>query len=649
MTGLAMRLLSYRFLHLLRDTAGNILPLAAVGMMVAAAVVGSGIDLSRDYKVRNQLQAACDAAVLAGRRTVTTAGFDTASQTAANNYFATNFDSTSQEVTGTSFVAASTDGGKTVTGTATTTLNTLVMRLFGFNTFTVSVNCASSMGVGNADVMMVLDTTGSMGTILSGSQTRLAALQQAMRDFYTTLANATAATNARIRYGFVPYSTTVNVGKLLMAENPDYIADTWTYQTRTAVYIDYSNATRTNSSTTYGSTSYGNSQKYTSGNGYSNQSTCLSNMPTSTTWADSGSESVTLTVSGTSPNLTVTRKVSQGQTQRVYSCAQSNNGRWNVYYQDNTRTETTNETWTGAKTVTPTPTANSEFYQWAYQPYSWPTDVFKTGEAATLYTGDNGTAVSSTWDGCILERSTVATSSISYNAVTGMSPSNAYDIDLDTVPSNAATRWGPLWPEAAYMRYNSGSNSTKSYASPTTSGALATSPCPAQGQLLTEMSQSAFNTYANSLVANGNTYLDIGMIWGGRMISPSGVFQDNVNTAAANGGEVSRHLIFMTDGEMQTINTYQQAWGMEYWDRKVASDGSSSTETANHTKRFLAVCEAIKAKGVRLWVIAFTSTLSSDLTTCASANSSYTAANATELSTAFQEIAKQVGELRLTQ
>ena len=273
MTGLAMRLLRYRFLRLLRDTAGNILPLAAVGMMVAAAVVGSGIDLSRDYKVRNQLQAACDAAVLAGRRTVTTAGFDTASQTAANNYFATNFDSTSQEVTGTSFVPTSPDGGKTITGTASTTLNTLVMRLFGFNTFTVSVSCASSMGVGNADVMMVLDTTGSMGSILSGSQTRLAALQQAMKDFYTTLANATASTNARIRYGFVPYSTTVNVGKLLMAEDPDYIADTWTYQTRTAVYFDYSSATRTSTSTTYGNTSYGSSYRYTTGNGYSNQST----------------------------------------------------------------------------------------------------------------------------------------------------------------------------------------------------------------------------------------------------------------------------------------------------------------------------------------------------------------------------------------
>ncbi|QSR18140.1 pilus assembly protein TadG [Novosphingobium sp. KA1] len=643
-----MRLLSYRFLHLLRDTAGNILPLAAVGMMVAAAVVGSGIDLSRDYKVRNQLQAACDAAVLAGRRTVTTAGFDTASQTAANNYFATNFDSTSQEVTGTSFVAASTDGGKTVTGTATTTLNTLVMRLFGFNTFTVSVSCASSMGVGNADVMMVLDTTGSMGQILSGSQTRLAALQQAMKDFYTTLADATAATNARIRYGFVPYSTTVNVGKLVTAVDPSYIADTWTYQTKTAIYIDYSSATKSSSSTTYGSTSTGSLTQY-SNTSYNNSSTCQNNLPTSTTWGDSGSESVTLTVSGTSPNLTVTRKISQGQTQRTYSCAQSGS-KYKIYYQDSTRTETTNETWTGAKTVTGTPTANSEYYQTVYQPWTLATDVFKTGDSATLYTGTNGTAVSSTWDGCILERSTVATSSISYNSVTGISPSSAYDIDLDTIPSNDATRWGPLWPEAAYMRCSSGTcgSNNMTYAS-TTNGKLATSPCPAQGQLLTEMSQSAFNTYANSLVANGNTYLDIGMIWGGRMISPEGIFQDNVNTEAANGGEVSRHLIFMTDGEMQTVNYYQQAWGMEYWDRKVASDGSSSTETANHTKRFLAVCEAIKAKGIRLWVIAFTSTLSSDLTTCASANSSYTAANATELSTAFQEIAKQVGELRLTQ
>jgi uncharacterized LabA/DUF88 family protein len=86
---------------------------------------------------------------------------------------------------------------------------------------------------------------------------------------------------------------------------------------------------------------------------------------------------------------------------------------------------------------------------------------------------------------------------------------------------------------------------------------------------------------------------------------------------------------------------------MEYWDRRVTTD--MSKDAARHTSRFLATCEAIKDKGIRVWVVAFTSGLSDDLKSCASDNSSYLATSATDLNTAFQEIAKQVGELRVVQ
>jgi hypothetical protein len=57
----------------------------------------------------------------------------------------------------------------------------------------------------------------------------------------------------------------------------------------------------------------------------------------------------------------------------------------------------------------------------------------------------------------------------------------------------------------------------------------------------------------------------------------------------------------------------------------------------------------VKAKGIRLWVIAFGTSLTTNLRTCASTSSSFTASNASQLDAAFQEIANQVGELRLTQ
>jgi hypothetical protein len=124
-----------------------------------------------------------------------------------------------------------------------------------------------------------------------------------------------------------------------------------------------------------------------------------------------------------------------------------------------------------------------------------------------------------------------------------------------------------------------------------------------------------------------------------------------VNDEPSNGGSVSRHLIFMTDGELQPSPTVNSAYGLETNDRRVTTNGSSGSQYTNHRARYLAICEAIKARGIRLWVIAFGADveLSSDLTSCASPNSAFKAADSDDLNTYFQEIANQVGELRITQ
>ncbi|MEZ5735131.1 MAG: hypothetical protein R3E09_04865 [Novosphingobium sp.] len=108
----------------------------------------------------------------------------------------------------------------------------------------------------------------------------------------------------------------------------------------------------------------------------------------------------------------------------------------------------------------------------------------------------------------------------------------------------------------------------------------------------------------------------------------------------------------MTDGEMCPKNTTLSAYGIEYHDRRVTDDGGSNCggdEASRHSSRFLAVCAAAKAKGIRVWVIAFGTSLTSNLQTCASSSSSYTASSSSQLNSAFQEIANQVGELRLIQ
>ncbi|PZQ55801.1 MAG: pilus assembly protein TadG [Novosphingobium pentaromativorans] len=643
------RVLRDVFGGVLRDVGGNVLPLAAIGMVVAAAIVGSAIDLSRNFKVENQLQAACDSAVLAARRTVATDADSTAPvnglapsvHTVADNYFRTNFNAV-EGVSAADFEVSSTDKGQTVDGKASTVLDTIVMRLFGFKNFALGVECTSSMGIGNSDVMMVLDTTGSMAESL-GKSTRIAALQAAMKNFYTTVSSATKDTNARVRYGFVPYSSTVNVGKLLTDLDPSYIADSWDYQSRIPIFINMANGTKTGSKVEYQDTSSSTSR---GSNSYT-QNQCKNNLPSSqTSYSNYGSSSTETTTSGTSPNITVNVVTKQPQRMLTYECKKYNNSYY-VYTTTNTRTQVTTDSYKDA--TNSTNVKGSTFHHWEYRQVTGvDTSTFKTFARTTVPNGNSGASVSYTWGGCIEERSTVNTDSFSYSPSGGISPSAALDINIDSAPtSDAGTKWGPLWPEISYRR--AGSSSSTWTRSTTEEGASAGSYCPAKAQLLQEMDQSSFNTYANSLTAVGGTYLDIGMIWGGRMLSPDGIFGNVVNEEPTNGGEVSRHIIFMTDGQMDTSNYVPTAWGMDWWDLRVTKGGSEGDADARHTSRFLAVCEAIKAKGIRVWVIAFTSGLSADLKTCASDDSSYVATNATDLNTAFQEIAKQVGELRITQ
>jgi Flp pilus assembly protein TadG len=626
------------------DAAGSVLPMAAIGLVVSAAMVGGGIDMSRAYRVKSRLQSACDAGVLAGRRSVTTNGFDATAQQAADTYFNVNFDDKVQTTHDTLFDPTSTDNGNTVNGSASTKMDMVVMQMFGKKAMNIAVNCTSTMSVGNADVTMVLDTTGSMSSLLSGTSTsRIEALRTAMKNFYSTIATATQSTNARIRYAFVPYSTTVNVGRLLYDLDPDYIVNSWTIQSREAVnktttqkqFTGWATPVNT-SSQNYSDVTIFNTKQY-SGTAYNNNNKCSPDLPADTPWSNNGdpTTTTTTTLDGNGQQV-VTTITTQPQSMSGYQCQRTGN-KYYIYSYDATRNYVSYQYATSAP-VYSTVTV-SLFDHWIYKPVTYDVSQFKAFQPVSTNTGTNGAAVSSTWGGCIEERATVNASSFSNSTATGMSPSGAEDLDIDSAPdpSDSSTQWAPLWPQVAYYR---------STVDPATSGSQASSWCPTQATTLATMSQSAFDAYADSLTPNGDTYHDIGMLWGGRISSPQGIFADNVNEDAPNGGNVSRHIIFMTDGEPNAENRIQQAYGIEFLDRRITQDGSTDDDK-RHENRFRAICDALKGKGIRIWVIAFTGSLTSDLSYCASDDSAFTATNASQLNDAFQSIAKNVSELRI--
>ncbi|MDE8651297.1 pilus assembly protein TadG-related protein [Novosphingobium sp. H3SJ31-1] len=630
------------------DVAGNVLPLAAVGFLMLAALIGGGLDMSRGYMAQSKLQEACDAGVLAARKAVGTNGFDSTVRAAGEKFFDANFDDDDQKTRNTSFATVSDDNGLTINGTARTTLDSVVMRIFAYNEFDLTTKCTASMGVGNSDVTFVLDTTGSMAWTAGGSNprsgqtSRIQDLQAAMKNFYTTLKNASAGSNARIRYGFVPYSSSVNVGRLIVNLDPSYLVDSMTIQSRRGVATWKVTKTETESGS--GQTTYDAWAKYKT-TSYNSLSACQAKQPADdTTWSNYGSPRATTTTTyDENGNKIVESVTTQTKYKAEYTCTKS--GSKYYVYDRNAYQDFYNGT---VKTSQPIySTGSSDFTEWMYRPITYDVSNYKLFNTVRVNNASNGGSASYTWNGCIEERETSPESTFAYSPLTGMSP-DTWDLNIDDAPDGSdESKWRPMWPQVAYDRLDDAGNMTMEPVAP--NGRQADSYCPKAAQLLAEMTQSDFNAYVNGLSPDGSTYHDLGMLWGARISSPTGMWQDNVNAEPSNGGTVSRHILFMTDGEMDNNVSIQTMYGIEFYDRRITTDGTKPASDARHTARFLALCEAAKAKGIRVWVIAFGTSLTGDLKTCSSDNSAYTAASSSQLNAAFQEIAKQVGELRITQ
>ncbi|MDE2405507.1 MAG: pilus assembly protein TadG [Sphingomonadales bacterium] len=628
------------------------LPLAAAGLVVILALVGGGVDISRVYKVQNRLQAACDAAVLAGRKAVTTNGFDTAAQTQASNYFNVNFDRAQQQVASVSFSPTTPDNGTTIVGTATANVRMIVMEIFGTDSMAVTANCRATEGISNIDVTFVFDTTGSMGSILTGSTTRLQALKDAAKNFFTTVQNSTSGTTARVRYAFVPFSAGVNVGSLIYAKDPNYLVDSWTYQSRVSRFETLVTQRYGTNSTnwpiyqeTYPSSNYNTTPAQYGTTSYGSIPACQAALPADTAWTANGSPTIsTLNNFAISGAGTVTRTITtQPQTQTYYFCQRSGLVYY-IYSYTASRTLTTT-TYGSLTAVSSNTTTTWDHYD--FRPVLVDVSQFKAGSTITLNTGSVGAAQSFTWDGCIEERYTRNDSSFTYDSDSGrITNTGAIDLDIDAAPtSDAGTKWAPALDNGTYYRTSSGSMSS---AFLTNEGTRAQYYCPTAATTLAEMSQSDFNNYVDGLVATGNTYHDYGMLWGARISSPTGVWSSLVSAEPSNHQTVTHHLILETDGEPNTVYTDYTTYGIEYHDRRITADGYSNNND-RHMARFRAICDALKARGVRIWVIALATNLTTDLNYCASANSAYTANSSTALDQAFQSIAKQVGELRVSQ
>jgi Flp pilus assembly protein TadG len=578
--------------RLVRDRRGNTLAMMAAMLVPLAGFCGCALDSARLYVVKTRLQQACDAGVLAGRKfmtdsSLTSTTLDPTATAQAQTFFNNNFRTGWFKTATASFTPSKTSDAQ-VAGTAQATVPMTIMTMFGVPSQTISVTCQASYDVADTDVIFVLDTTGSMACLPND-------------DDSTCNAYVGAA-------GTVTYTRPADGA----ASGNDSVAG---YPGSTAYYVPEKSGSRIAAL----------------------RSAVLSFYDTMASAADPsthiryGFVTYTSTVNAGKAILSISPAYMVGGTG-------SANTQWNY--------ESRYQTGTGILgTLLNVPT-------WKYQQLSFDVRTFVGGSAVT--DPSKTTGATNRWTGCIEERATTAgTSSFSQGAL-------PYDLDPDFVPnSNIDTQWKPMWPELFYARNNYGSTATA-----TSTGDSSSHPnigstsyyqagyvsCGKPVSRLAVMSRVQVSNYVNATDFRpiGGTYHDTGMIWGTRLLSPSGIFA--TDTAAWPARQApNRVIVFLTDGDMAPNTGVYGMYGNEYYDRRV-SGGDFTNLKSYHNARFLAECSAAKARNIQVWTVTIDSTATTEMKSCATTTSQALATTTgSGLSTAFANIAKQVAMLRVSQ
>lgn len=700
------------------DKRGNVIVLTAAAMLPLAGMIGGAVDMSRMYAVKSRLQSACDAGALAGRRVMgggTWAANSNAANTQATKTFNLNF---APGAFGTIAVNSSfSEASGTVSGVASADVPMTVMRIFNKPTQTITVNCDGEMKIPNTDVMFVLDNTGSMGNPIPGDpsgQSKIDGLKDAVKCFYQLLAKrdagATATTcgatpvnsgignQVQLRFGFVNYSTNVNVGKLLPN---DYFANTWDYQSRVV-----------NSDVEWRATSWGNEGGYTTGASsgsatswgswanttftgyttvYTPRSNCNGLTPPPNQDVSQGVPSGPVYQSRedvTYPDATQTTYYNNSQPYKSfryrYNYTSGSGGRCTLQRQSsNTWNLNTPQTTTRSVTWTSEQVVQSPAY--TYQQVSTNISALKSGgstwnnslslplDVSAPVTDANGEQFARVanrtvaWDGCIEERQTIQNTdgnpSDDWTAYqypfSDPLPSpltSAYDLNINLIPSQARpeTLWGPVLRNAVWGRVDGSSNNTLGVV--TTDTDLSRNNnyyCPTESRKLQIWNDGpTFASYVDSMQPTGNTYHDIGLLWGWRFISPTGIFASE-NATTPGGAQIVRHIVFMTDGD--TVNNIEDytAYGAHWWDRRETNGTNSATLVSATDARTDAMCRELKDANIQVWVVSYgggnTPATETRLQACATNPSQYFLVTSTpQLVAAFSGIAARISDLRLT-
>jgi Flp pilus assembly protein TadG len=186
-----------------RDERGNVGIMFGATITMLLTAVGVAIDYSSQSTESTKMWAAADSAALAAARQLG-ADFPTRKAVAEKEYFA-NLTAQGISAADQGTVAVTPEGTMGVRVAGTRDHKNTLMGIFGKPTSTIkAMSVANYGGLGEVEIAMVLDNTGSM-------KNDMAALRTAANSFADTVFSA-AGTPGAVKVALVPYSASVNVG-----------------------------------------------------------------------------------------------------------------------------------------------------------------------------------------------------------------------------------------------------------------------------------------------------------------------------------------------------------------------------------------------------------------------------------------------------
>ena len=606
--------------------------LIAAALVPMMAMVGGGVDISRAYLAESRLQQACDAGVLAARKRL---GSDLPPSSrvvglvgvAGREFFDLNFPRGSFGSEYRNF-EMTLEQDFAISGEAQIELPTAVMSIFGFDDMPIEVTCQARMNFSNLDVMMVLDTTGSMRHTNAGDDApRIDVMRRTIRSFYRSV-ELTKAPGTRIRYGFVPYATNVNTAAIL---DDRWVARDWTYQSRedagevettqNVIYkTDWTKVSGDRSPWTeidaYSATPNGES---------SGTFKCDGSQPGGTvTWNDVYQSEDSTPV--TNPDGTRTEKYYERTNNGTRYRTRLQGSRCIVEAQTDT-----NYVETFIEVTEPRLTTLDSYL---YRPIARSTNRWRENASGCME--EQATYEVDDWDDVDLTR--------------------ARDLDINLVPdrNRVDTQWKPRYPLSIYARSLNGSGQGPFTSDEVTStdnffmsGASWQSACPAPVRRLATITEDELDAYLGTLSPFGATYHDIGMLWGGRLLSQHGLFAA-ANADTSRNQPTSRHLIFLTDGQTEPYDVAYGPYGVEPLDQRRWNPDSSDSLAQTVENRFAFACQQVRNNNTTIWVIAFGTTLNPVMENCAGEGRYFEADDSDELGEAFKKIAESMGDLRIS-